>query len=498
MPKLNMPRSILLLAEVIAFAILAVVATSHFGMSDGACITAAYLVAYLVPCVILSRARGSSTTARVVLLALAVLMMVAAYSNLLKWTEPEECTLQFPFLKADDRNYYKWALCHYGYPVDSPTVIFPGFPLMMLALWKVLGLSVVWPQAMNMMFTMTSVVLTGMTTRRLLTGRVSTSHQRLLSCGMILSCLLSFFLMMGVAVLKEPSTYLAVSMAGFALSSMATVDEERHWPWRDILLFVAACVLMAFVRTTFLYFLALGVVVMTLPHWRRDWLVAVIMLVVLVASMLVGDHYAAYSFSRHAEIVDGGWNMQRFYVMTESQRFYHDLLNYYFLYSHGHRLMMLPLTLSIQFVIPFPWLIFEENTLATMIARCTYGWYIVGGIAVFYYFFMSWRRRVNIGAWAWWSAAIFIVIAYVMAGSMARYVLPFQPLFVPVATYVICRLSDSLWRRLFRRWAVCYVILLAMALLISFELQTSTISSMLHIRPLEDVLRDVIVIAEPL
>lgn len=497
MPKFNMPRLVLLLAEVITFAILAVVASSHFGIGDGMGITAAYLVAYLVPCLLLSHARGTSTTARVVLLALAVLMMMAAYSNLLRWTMPEECNLQLPDLKADARNFYKWALYHNGYQVDEPGVIFPGFPMMILALWKVLGVSVVWPQAMNMMFTMTSVVLTGMTTRRLLIGRVSTSHQRLFSWGMILACLLLFYLMSGVTILKEPSTCLAVSMAGFALSSMAAVDEERHRPWRDIVLFVAACVLMAFIRTTFLYFLALGVVIMVLPHWRRDWMVAAVMLAVMVVCLLVGDHFAAYSFSRHAEIVDGGWNMQRFYVMSENQKFYHDLLNYYFLYSHGHRLLMLPLTVSIQFVIPFPWLLYDEPTLANIILRCAYGWYIVGGIAIFYYFFMCWRRHDNIGAWAWWPAAVFIIIAYVMAGSVARYVLPFQPLFVPVATYVLCRLGESRWRRLFNRWAVCYVILLAVVLLVCLELQASTISSILHVRPLEDFLREVIVMAEP-
>lgn len=139
MPKLNMPRLILLLAEVITFAILAVVASSHFGIADGMGITAAYLVAYLVPCLLLSHARGASTTARVVLLALTVLMMVAAYSNLLRWTMPEECNLQLPDLKADARNFYKWALYHNGYQVDEPGVIFPGFPMMILALWKVLG-----------------------------------------------------------------------------------------------------------------------------------------------------------------------------------------------------------------------------------------------------------------------------------------------------------------------------------------------------------------------
>jgi len=305
--------------------------------------------------------------------------------------------------------------------------------------------------------------------------------------------------MSGIAILKEPSTYLAVSMAGFALSSMATVDDERHRLWRDIVLFVLACVLMAFVRTTFLYFFALGVIIMALPNWRRDWMLALGMLLVLTASLLVGDHYAAYSFSRHAEIVQGGWNMQRFYVMVDSQQFYHDFLNYYFLYSTGHKLLMLPLTVSVQFITPFPWLIYEEPTFTNYVARIGYGWYLIGGIAAFYYLFLSWRRRENMGAWAWWPALAFIIIAYVMAGSVTRYVLPFQPLFIPVVVFMLCRLyKGGRWAKSFKRWSIFFVILLAVTLVVCFELQTKSVSSMLNTRPLEEILRNIFVMADPL
>ena len=60
--SVTIPRLLLFLAEVIVFAILAVAATNHFGWADGARLTAAYLVAYLIPKIILMRARGSSTT----------------------------------------------------------------------------------------------------------------------------------------------------------------------------------------------------------------------------------------------------------------------------------------------------------------------------------------------------------------------------------------------------------------------------------------------------
>ena len=133
--------------------------------------------------------------------------------------------------------------------------------------------------------------------------------------------------MLSSNMLKEGSICCARAMAGFSLSALAADDVERHRWVRDMLLFVLACLLIAMVRTTFLYFIALGVVVMGLPKWRRDWRAAAVMLAVVALMLLLGNHLSSYSLNRHAEIASGGWNMQRFYVTSESQQFYHDLLN---------------------------------------------------------------------------------------------------------------------------------------------------------------------------
>ena len=392
-----------MLAEVIAFAVLGVVASSHFGMADGARITMAYLIAYLIPKIVLTRARGTSTAASVVLLVLTIALMALSYINLLEWTSVDGYDLEVPNIKNDARGYYKWALYHYDGRVDPHYIVFKGFPLMMLMSWKLLGLSVIWPQAMNMMFTLTSVVLTGMTTRRLLTGRVSMPMNTLLTGSMLLTCLLSYYLLSGISILKEASVFLAISMSGYALSSMASVDEERHHPWRDLLIFILACVLMAFVRTTFLYFIAIGVVLMALPHWRRDWIMALGMILIILIMLNAGNYFAAYSFEQHANIANGGWDMQLTYSEDNnpSRAAYRKLIGYYFLYSPWHKFFMLPLTLSLQFIAPFPWqAVGEDNIIFNHIMRFSYGWYALGGMALFYYLFISWRRQDNMGMWS--------------------------------------------------------------------------------------------------
>ena len=478
-----------MLAETLALAVLAVIATRHFGIVDGLKITAAYLVAYLVPRITLTRARGSSVAALAILFVLAVVLMSIDFIRLEHWTVFDEFSLERPNLGGDGRLYYKWALNRYNGSVEPGQVVFPGFPMIMLGLWKMLGLSVIWPQALNLMCTLMAVVLTGMTTRRVLAHRVTQSPSTLITGGIVLSSLLVYFLMLGTSMLKEGTIFFSVTTAAFVLAAFTAADDERHHWRRDMLLFVLACLALALVRTTFIYFIIMGLVIMVIPRWRRDWRPALVMLAVTAVALAVGNHLSAYSFDRHAEIASGGWNMQRFYVMSESQQFYHDLLNYYFLYSPWHKLVMLPLTMSVQFIIPFPWIYYENPSFLNLLSRMTYGWYFVGGTALFYYVFISWRRDGAMGIWPWWPAAAFTVIAYVMAGSVARYVTPIEPLFVPVAMYVLCRLAQGRWRKAYAVWLILLVVLIAAALLLGLEIQQAAISKMLHTQSLVDYMR---------
>lgn len=478
-----MPKLFLLLSEVIAMGIFGVAASNHFGLADGLKITAALAIAYIIPCIILERSRGTSTAARIVLFLLTAFFLYADSERLIYCSLRDGYSLAHPYLKGDPLNYYTWALNQYYGSEESTTIVFPGFSWLMVGLWKVFGVSMAWPLAMNMMFTLTSVVLTGLTTRRLLSHRVKTSPEGLVFGGMLLTCLLTFYLLIGTRMLKEGSIFISVSMAAFAMASMAGSDEERYHRWRDLLIFTLSCILLAMVRTTYMYFILFGLFLFTLSHPRRNWVQALIMLVVFVLSFALGNYFSSYSLGRHAEIVGGGWNMQRHYVIADSQEFYHDVLNYYFLYSPWHKLLLLPLTLSVQFILPFPWNPGHHHLLDT-VSRLTYGWFFLGGTALFYYVYLAWKRRERLGIWAWWAGGCYAVIAYMMAGSVARYVLPIQPLFVPLAMYVLCRFREGKWRKAYLTWMILLGALVVIALLVYVEIQHGLISHLLHTKPL--------------
>ena len=177
-------------------------ATGHFGWSDGAKITAAFAVAYIVPSVILHRARGTSLAAQFILLLLAILLIYTDYGRLVYSSSFEGYSLAYPKLSGDGYLYYKYALSLYDSSVECEGVIFPGLSWFMLGLWKLFGLSEVWPYAMNMMFTLTTVTLTGMTTRRLLSHRVKASPQVLVAGGILLTCMLTYHVLISSRLIK--------------------------------------------------------------------------------------------------------------------------------------------------------------------------------------------------------------------------------------------------------------------------------------------------------
>jgi len=102
---------------------------------------------------------------------------------------------------------------------------------------------------------------------------------------------------------------------------------------------------------------------------------------------------------------------------------------------------------------------------------------------------MSWRRHENMGTWPWWPVVVFLGIAYVMGGTITRYVLPIQPLFIPVAMYVLCRVFEGHHRRAFTRWMIVYVVMVALVLLTCLELQEGAVSHVLHTPSLLDLLQ---------
>ena len=200
-----------------------------------------------------------------------MLLVVWAFRNIYGCTLAEGQSFADPVLRCDDKVYYLWALHYYDGSVSEPDTKFVGFPLMILLSWKLLGHSIVWPIAINVMLTLLTVVLTGQTAGRALADRVRADRGTITFLAMLVTSLLGFFMSHAAMLLKEPLTYFAVALAAYAIARMKEIDEDsRGSVWHDIALFTIAVALMSIVRTSVIYFLLGHILVEWIQHGSAD------------------------------------------------------------------------------------------------------------------------------------------------------------------------------------------------------------------------------------
>ncbi len=473
------PWIFLLSVEVVAFALIAVGTARFFTLTDSLAVVLSMLVAYAIPRMCFKRQKTRSTAGDVVLMVVGLLLVAYAVHCIWSFTLKEGATLDLPRLYSDDRQYFNWALARYNGSGEVPAVNFWGFPFLVFCLWKLLGVNIVWPIAMNVMFTLLSIVITGQLAARLLKGRIELSGQSIATLSMMLTSLLAYYISQGANLQKEAVTYLALMMVAFAMvrcCNHAQSEYKKRW---DLILFAMGCLLLAACRTTMGYFVLGGVVIMTLSDWRKNrrygtLLACLAMLIFGIGFMLVPD----YGITRQMSILEGGKAMQMKFIVGPSQTPYFNIIGNYFYYPMWKRLALLPMTSAVQYIIPFPWLYEGCGSVQNALPRIAWPWYAIGGIALYYYVFISWRKGVGLGAWALWPALCFLAVAYVTGGSVNRYILPFQPFFVIIAVFVIGKLREGKGRRSFVAFIVGYTMILIAVLVVCYHMQTSYLNSL--------------------
>ena len=464
-----------LAVEVAAFVVLALVSQRLFLTADAVSIVLSLVIAYSVPRWLYTSRSWASSVGRWVFMALGLAMTALAVYTIWTTTVAVGHTLAEPLLTSDDSSYYSWALHHYDGRCPEPEMAFPGLPLIMLWMWRVLGVSVVWPLAMNVLFTLLTVVVVAALTVRLLGGvtrQGATWHAAMALC---LTASLAFFVSQGLRVQKEAIVYLSIALIGYVLAGMNAKSRQSSRPlWRDVLLWCVACLLLAMARTTYLYFALLGLAIVAFSSWRTHGRRLGVLTLLALAAFVLGNFFARYSIGGHFDIVKGGYHMQQAFAINGPQQPYLDLIGNYFMYPVWKRLAILPLACCVQFVIPFPW-VYNNFDVLNLLPRIAFGWYAVGGTVLFYYLMMLTRRgrMLGVGAWGWWPLCIYVVIAYVVAGSVSRYLLPVEPMAVPLAVLVVARLRECHWRKAFTWWAVAFVLVLTVVLVICYNVQLS-------------------------
>lgn len=464
-------------AELTALAALAAATLALLPWAEALRTTAALAVAYLPPRALYRRSGHCTAAGRAVLLLAAVGLSAIAVPMLYHATVASGATFRMPRLVGDASDYYNWALAHYDGSAVKPKVTFWGYSVLIIGLWRVLGVSVIWPVAANVMATLLSIVLTG----HVAAAIAATRRRRTATLAMAMIAVQAYFMSQGAQMLKEPWVYLAIML--IALSLVPRPDREQGTANSEqrgslithhsslITMFALGCFILAAVRAKYVNFVFIGLIMLAvagrLRQWRRYGLLLAITLLCWWLGMAMTDHYTVM---QQVNNVTGQGGMAGLFA---PEGVYQHLVGDYFRHPVWHKLLLLPVTCSAQWVIPFPWLPQDEAaTWLSVVPRLRLGWYVLSGTVIYFYLFRSWRRGWQWAAWAWFPMVCFAAIAYMTAGTVSRYILPFEPWWMAMAAVAVM----GSWRqRQFRVFMAAYFVFMTVVLVISHHaLMTAT------------------------
>ena len=474
---------LLLLGEVLALALLAAFAVRVFEFSDAINIILSLTVAYLIPRFIYSRSRYWCKWGHWLLLTIGFLLALYVVLSIKVCTIDVAYTLEEPNLHSDDGNYYAWALSHYDGRCPSPTVTIKGLPLIMLWQWKILGVSIAWPMALNYMFTLLTIVMTGKVACRMLCHKFDDFKPSTISTlAMLMVALMGFLVSQGLRIQKEAGCSLGLLLVGYTLAGIANGETlTKHERNRDIAIFVTGCLLMAMVRTNFCYFAIVGAAMMAFSNHRAHWKYGAVLTLIAAVITVAFSIIFSYSFGQQYRTVDGGDAMALAFKVGVVQQPYFAIIGDYYHYPEWKRLLLLPVTAGVQYVIPFPWLYdYSHASILNLLPRFRVMWYFVGGACLHYFLYITilHHKNSNLGIWAWWPLVLFMIIAFITGGSVSRYALPLQPLFVVIALYVLLNVKQGNYRRSFTIWMIIYVFVLVAVLVVCYNAQSEYLNNL--------------------
>ena len=486
-PRIRLPfkagSKLHVLGEMLALALLAAFAVRVFELRDAISITISMAVAYLIPRLIYSHSRYWCRAGHWLLLAVGSLLAMYVVLSIKACTVDVEYTLEEPLLYSDSGSYYAWALSHYDGRCPEPKLPFKGLPLFMLWQWRVLGVSIAWPLALNYMFTMLTIVMTGKVACRMLCRKFTdVQPSTIATMAMLLVSFMGFLISQGLRIQKEAGCALGLLLVGYTLAGMASGETlTRSHRYRDIAIFVTGCLLMAMVRTNFVYFAVVGAIMMTFSNHRANWKTGTMLAVLAAVITVAFSIMFSYSFGQQYRTIDGGDAMALAYKTGVVQQPYANIIGDYYHYPEWKRLLLLPVTAGVQFVIPFPWLYdYSDATIFTLLPRFRLMWYFVGGACLHYFLYITilHPKSNNLGMWAWWPLALFMIIAFITGGSVSRYALPLQPLFVVIALYVLLKVKRGHYRRSFTLWMIIYAFVLVAILVMCYNAQAEYLNNL--------------------
>lgn len=406
------------------------------------------------------------TTGAMALTAAMTLLSVGVTLNVGFFTYGSGGTAASPVLFNDDASVaWNNALTYLGLADSFSPLSRRGYGLMCAAMMAVGGVNIVVPLVFNVLATLATVIMAGGLAYRC-AGSNGEARRRA-GLAMAVTASVCYLLGSGCILVKDAMVIAAVTATAYAMAAAVA----RRLSAGCVAAAAAAVAVLTVIRPNYLPFVAIGVVIVTAGHPnRRRLTVAAAGVTVALTALWIATQLTAHAATAIDTLTSSDASELTF--DNPNQTAYLNMRGNYAVQPWYVRLATLPLSMAVQYLIPFPWNFMRDTIYGPTLlySHIAYPWYAIGGVFMFYIVKAMRHDSAASRRLALWAVAMFAAIAYISAGTISRYFLPFIPAMVPAVVMTACRYGR---RRGFRIWCAVYICLMVVVLGVCHHLQMS-------------------------
>ncbi len=400
--------------------------------------------------------------------ALAVAYIVMAFLFIINhWQATVQMgSVDAPWLLNDSLSFYRlsYDIVQGGIDESSPKVPYFGYPAF-LSFFLLLGINdIAYPVICNILLLLCSMIMVGRCVMLVVDDKPMA--RSISGYAMALMAMVPGVMGYGSVLSKEPFVVFAIVTS---VGALYAIRRRNHTILNTLLLLLSIVILTA-CRASYLYVMLLLVIgVYACKPKVADILPFVCIVFAVVCAIYIGSQ-ASYWGSSDYVLYYVNEEYSTSFFCGESQAPFEEMIGPYNTYPHWMRILLLPVTIVVQFMIPFPFETVsaqEGLPLSTAYHRMSYLWYIAALPMIAYYVFYLLRGRggQKLLILSIWAAISYCIPAYITAGTTSRYAYCFVPILAIMGGYVLYSVLDN--RRELNRlmvFAIIYIVLIIAAL----------------------------------
>ncbi|MGN0223963.1 MAG: hypothetical protein ACI4AM_08055 [Muribaculaceae bacterium] len=299
-----------------------------------------------------------------------------------------------------------------------------------------------------------------------LIGRITselTADKRTVIISMLMTAMIAYLWAQATTVIKDAPV--ALCMAVLTLLMVRMRHRKSH-TW-EYAIGIVALMVLAFIRINAMFMVALMAVVMSFGRGESKAPAVALILPACIAAYFIAKSAGVHTPSP-VGLIAVAPNADAVMADRHTAPWDNMLGGDYTALPFYMKLLWLPASVVLQFLLPFPWN-FESAYIfgpAKVISRIGLVWYYCGALLL-WWLVAKWRQASStVRRVVACGVILTIITAYLNSGRASRYCLAYLPMLLP-ASAMACK---YLRQPSLRRWLIIFTVLLITALLICYHL----------------------------